>query len=87
MMVDILVLDDEGEQIKAGSVWLEDGRIRFTAKTDQEDLLTNILNETVVVEGRKLSAKSTPEEWLEELPSIYSGSYLRAQVDPDKEHP
>jgi hypothetical protein len=90
MVVDILVTvsGDEG-QVKAGSIWLEDGKLRFTAKPKYEQLMQNLVGDDEIVaddEGRDLSPKTTPEEWFKKLPVLYSGSYLRACMD-DREPP
>jgi hypothetical protein len=85
MTVDFLSATADGKQVKAGTVWLEDGQIRHSAAPGEESLMTNLLDETYMVEGKELSAKSTPEEWLAALPRIFSGTYLRAQAHPDRD--
>jgi hypothetical protein len=68
-MVELLVLTDDGQEV-AGTFSLEKGRIAYKANKGYELLGKNIVMDHPVTD---------PQKWLDDLPNILTGTYLRAR--------
>jgi hypothetical protein len=85
MTCEFLVVTDEGEQEKAGSItFTPPGGITVKAAKGYGKLMDNIASGRAQTgRGQPNQAKEDPAGWFESLPEVFSGTYLRCHVVDD----
>jgi hypothetical protein len=77
---------ESGGEVIAGTAMLEGGEVFFTVTAGNELLMSRIINGPVLLRNRegKITGKVTVDEdpvtWFENLPRMYHGSYMWAEM-------
>jgi hypothetical protein len=81
----IKLWEADGEVI-AGTAMLEDGAVFFTVTPGYELLMSRVINGPVLLRDRernitgKVTLDEDPVTWFENLPRMYHGSYMWAEM-------
>jgi hypothetical protein len=72
-----ILMDQDGEQVRAGTVTFSKGRIKVAG---YDNLMASVLAASHLVDRgtREVTAESDPQAWFKSLPEHYNGIYLRA---------
>ncbi len=81
-VIDLLMTTGNGQENIGSIVLDESGKLSVQSK---DTPLDDILNEpNRLRDGSLVWAKDSPEKWFGALPRKYNGTYLRAQMRPDR---
>jgi hypothetical protein len=77
---EILVTEWEEGQVVAGEIIFREGKLSFSAVKGYETLMGIIMEEKTFVGEKVFDPAKDPKAWLQNLPSLYTGSRLRARL-------
>jgi hypothetical protein len=83
---DVMIYDrDQDGYVQGGTITLDEaGKIAFTATPGNEEWMQRLVGESVLVEGRRLTADSDGPTWFEWLPRQRQSStlYFDIPIEP-----